>query len=66
MNKVLKAILWLCAEILNMGGLIYGFFLLTLGIIQEHKPSVAGGIVILLITMSGYASFKHMWRKGRG
>lgn len=60
---MLKAILWICAEILNMGGLIYGFFLLATGVIQESKPSVAGGIVILIITMSGYASFRHMWRK---
>lgn len=63
MNKVLKAVLWIAAEVLNMGGLILGFYLLTLGIIQEHKPSVAGGIVILIITMSGYSSFRYMWRK---
>jgi hypothetical protein len=60
---VLKAILWLVAEILNMGGLILGFYLVALGIFQESKPSVAGGIVILIITMSGYASFRHLWRK---
>lgn len=60
---MLRAILWVCAELLNIGGLIYGFYLLVVGIVQEHKPSVAGGIVILLITMSGYSSFRHMWRK---